>query len=141
MQDTFITKIHINKVRHLENVDIELSEHERRHLIITGKNGSGKTSLLEAIRASVVMRQLETLGNQEECRVQHELVRARSIVYNGGTTAIKEVECAVLRNEISRCIAIFLQLIEGYLRNTNEGYDVLIKKEVSRASPFAKLWE
>jgi predicted ATP-binding protein involved in virulence len=49
MQDVFITSIHIDKVRHLKNVDIELSATERKHLILTGKNGSGKTSLLEAI--------------------------------------------------------------------------------------------
>jgi predicted ATP-binding protein involved in virulence len=31
------------------NVDIALSNNERRHLILTGKNGCGKTSLLEAM--------------------------------------------------------------------------------------------
>jgi len=50
MQNTFITKIHIDKVRHLENVDIVLSDTERKHLILTGKNGSGKTSLLETMK-------------------------------------------------------------------------------------------
>lgn len=45
----FITKIQIDKLRHLENIEIELSEQSRRHLLITGKNGSGKTSLLEAL--------------------------------------------------------------------------------------------
>jgi predicted ATP-dependent endonuclease of OLD family len=50
MADLFITDIHINKVRHLENVDIPLSQTERKHLILTGINGSGKTSLLEAMR-------------------------------------------------------------------------------------------
>lgn len=49
MKDIFITRIKINKVRHLENIDIELSKAERKHVIFTGKNGSGKTSLLEAI--------------------------------------------------------------------------------------------
>lgn len=49
MENIFISKIHINKVRHLENVDILLSETERKHLILTGKNGSGKTSLLESL--------------------------------------------------------------------------------------------
>jgi hypothetical protein len=31
MQTTFITGIHIDKVRHLTNVDIALSENERKH--------------------------------------------------------------------------------------------------------------
>ena len=45
----YITKIRIEKLRHLENIAIELGEASRRHLLITGKNGSGKTSLLEAL--------------------------------------------------------------------------------------------
>jgi len=52
MEDLFITKIHINKVRHLENIDICLSENGKKHLILTGKNGSGKTSLLNALNES-----------------------------------------------------------------------------------------
>ena len=50
MEDIFIKNIHINKVRHLENVDISISETERKHLILTGKNGSGKTSVLLEIK-------------------------------------------------------------------------------------------
>ncbi|MBO6179526.1 MAG: AAA family ATPase [Selenomonadaceae bacterium] len=42
----FITKIHIDKVRNLENITIDLSKEKRQHLLLTGKNGSGKTSLL-----------------------------------------------------------------------------------------------
>ncbi|MFI3189907.1 hypothetical protein BCS42_14570 [Crenothrix sp. D3] len=45
-EDIFITSIHIDKVRNIDNFTIPLSETERKHLIITGKNGSGKTSLL-----------------------------------------------------------------------------------------------
>jgi predicted ATP-binding protein involved in virulence len=55
MNDTFITRIHIDKVRHLETLDIPLSGTELKHLILTGKNGSGKTSLLEAIRDNFYM--------------------------------------------------------------------------------------
>jgi len=57
MQDVFIRRIHIDKVRHLKDVDIVLSDTERMHLILTGKNGSGKTSLLEALRNSVILQQ------------------------------------------------------------------------------------
>lgn len=49
MEEIFVTKLRINKVRHLENLVIPLSETERKHLILTGKNGSGKTSVLEGM--------------------------------------------------------------------------------------------
>lgn len=45
----YIAEIRINKLRHLENVNIELSNESRCHLMLTGKNGSGKTSLLEIL--------------------------------------------------------------------------------------------
>lgn len=45
----FLKKIHVNKIFHLENFDIEIDEQEKKHLIITGKNGSGKTLLLNAV--------------------------------------------------------------------------------------------
>ncbi|NEW60361.1 ATP-binding protein, partial [Sulfurovum sp. bin170] len=44
----FITEIKIGKVRHLENIDIKLGN-EKKHLILTGKNGCGKTSVLEEL--------------------------------------------------------------------------------------------
>ena len=47
----FITSIHINEVRHLKNIEIKLNSEKRQHLILTGKNGSGKTSVLMAIRS------------------------------------------------------------------------------------------
>jgi predicted ATP-binding protein involved in virulence len=50
MEEIFITKIKINKVRHLENIEIPIDEKERKHLILTGKNGSGKTSVLNYLK-------------------------------------------------------------------------------------------
>ncbi|GBC62809.1 ATPase AAA [Desulfonema ishimotonii] len=50
MADVFITELKINKVRHLENITIPLAADERKHLILTGKNGSGKTSVLLAAK-------------------------------------------------------------------------------------------
>ena len=49
-QDIFIKNIKIGKVRNLQDIDISISETEKKHLILTGKNGSGKTSLLESMR-------------------------------------------------------------------------------------------
>lgn len=52
MNNIYIKRIRINKVRHLQDMDINIAD-ERRHLIITGKNGSGKTSLLETIKTNL----------------------------------------------------------------------------------------
>ena len=45
----FIKNIHINKLFYLENFDIPIANEKYPHLIITGKNGSGKTVLLNAV--------------------------------------------------------------------------------------------
>ncbi|MCU0426826.1 MAG: AAA family ATPase [Candidatus Kapabacteria bacterium] len=51
--DVFITKLTIDNVRHLKNVEILLSETERKHLILTGRNGSGKTSVLRTLKSDL----------------------------------------------------------------------------------------
>ena len=45
----FIKNIHINKLFHLNDIDIPIADEKCPHLIITGKNGSGKTVLLNTI--------------------------------------------------------------------------------------------
>lgn len=49
MERIFITNLTIKKVRHLKDISIPLSENQIKHLILTGKNGSGKTSVVEAL--------------------------------------------------------------------------------------------
>lgn len=49
MKKVFISNLTIEHVRHLRNITISLSNEKMRHLILTGKNGSGKTSVLEAL--------------------------------------------------------------------------------------------
>ncbi len=49
MERVYITNLTIKKVRHLKNISIPLSENQIKHLILTGKNGSGKTSVVEAL--------------------------------------------------------------------------------------------
>lgn len=49
MEQLYITNLTIKKVRHLKEISIPFSENQIRHLILTGKNGSGKTSVVEAL--------------------------------------------------------------------------------------------
>jgi len=58
--ENFITEIRINSSRNLKDFNIPLSNDKRQHLILTGKNGSGKTSLL--IEINKYLTQIEN-GN------------------------------------------------------------------------------
>lgn len=49
MESIFIRSIRIDRVTHLENIDINVCDCECKNIIITGKNGSGKTILLDSI--------------------------------------------------------------------------------------------
>ena len=46
MKEYFISEIDIEKLYHLSDIKIKLDSTKRQHLLLTGKNGSGKTSLL-----------------------------------------------------------------------------------------------
>ena len=46
MKEYFISEIDIKKLYHLSDITIKLDSTKRQHLLLTGKNGSGKTSLL-----------------------------------------------------------------------------------------------
>lgn len=49
MEEVFLTEVDIQNVRGLQGITIQLDKEVRKHLILTGKNGSGKTSVLEAL--------------------------------------------------------------------------------------------
>jgi energy-coupling factor transporter ATP-binding protein EcfA2 len=45
----YITSIHVNHIFHLKDLDIPVSTEKKQHLLLTGKNGSGKTLLMNAM--------------------------------------------------------------------------------------------
>ena len=49
MDKAFISELNIENVRHLHDISIPLSDSGIKHLILTGRNGSGKTSVLDAL--------------------------------------------------------------------------------------------
>ena len=46
----YITEIKIEELRHLSNVNIVLNKEKRTSLLLTGKNGSGKTTVIMAVK-------------------------------------------------------------------------------------------
>lgn len=53
MEQVYLTEITIKQIRHLQNIKIVLSQNEKKHLLLTGTNGCGKTSVIKAIENSV----------------------------------------------------------------------------------------
>ena len=64
MKEIYIKKLILEKVRNLEYKEIPLSGEKRKHLIITGKNGSGKTTILDAL--AVTLDLLALTDNQPQ---------------------------------------------------------------------------
>lgn len=81
MKDAFITGIDVKKVRNIRDLKISLDENERKNLIITGKNGCGKTSLLEAMRAFVIQQTREGFSNDPQSLNNPNLQKERDKLY------------------------------------------------------------
>ncbi len=105
MKNIYITKIEIEKVRHLEKIEIDLSSANRKHLIFTGKNGSGKTSVLDKIA--------ENLNIREQIW--------KNIVHINSDESLKT-------NSLKR-IAMYYKMLTSQLKNISESeIDAVINK-------------
>ncbi len=77
MEDIFITNVFIDEIRHLKNFKIPLSQDARKHLILTGKNGSGKTSVLEAIAS--LMPEFDSIGHNGPYAIEYRGIGGLSL--------------------------------------------------------------
>lgn len=112
MQETFITKIKVNKVRNLGEFEIPLSDTEMRHLIITGKNGSGKTTLLFGFKN-----------------------RLREVFSGGGFSVQGMLEwndslLLLKKHRIGEYIDVFFSARRNTILNNPEGIKTILKKNV-----------
>lgn len=123
MEQTFLTSVNIAKVRHLQNITIPLSTEKRKHLILTGKNGSGKTSVLDSLAAFFDFLVGSNFYSREE--LQENINILSSNLPNGTTEENKRY---VQRNNES--IAVW----EKEMRHWTEG-------AVTSCSSFATLRE
>ena len=105
MYDIYLKRIHINKVRHLEGVNIDISSESKKNLVLTGKNGSGKTSVLEAIA-----NQLDYLSRKGDFESIEERI---SIYTNDVNNRIKNNESENSIREIRDNIKRQKRLLEG----------------------------
>ena len=82
--ENYITNIRIDKLRHLENLEIMLSDKGRRHLLLTGKNGSGKTSFLETVSVCLKTVIFNTEKDSEQISDGKDFMLLLCAVINNG---------------------------------------------------------
>ena len=117
----FIKSIKIRKVRHLENIEIPISEIQKKHLILTGKNGSGKTSILESIKTYLSVLKSDNyakvLNSNKKIKENMISVLEKGIKKNESTsnidTFVLNKEIAEHTNEINKNTMEILNYIEN----------------------------
>ena len=99
----FINNIHINKLFHLSDFDIPVADEKFPHLIITGKNGSGKTILLNAVS--------DFLNKIKDDKAMHFLGYYKSLeTYN---KILKETTDEQVRRQTQQNVDFFSREIEN----------------------------
>lgn len=87
MQQIFITNLIIQKVRHLKDISIELSTEKLKHLILTGKNGSGKTSVLDALAGYLSNVFMDEYFEDKEVRLNNAINELERAIKEGKNEA------------------------------------------------------
>lgn len=119
MSKAFVQNIHIKKVRHLEDFEIQLSQNSKKHLIITGKNGSGKTSLLIELKKMLAKISNRKSGNHDNEK-QHlsKILKEKKAVESKLLKNIEKYQKKALETKLIR-----LKNNENNMRNRLKAFD------------------
>ena len=121
MKKIFISNIKIENVRHLKDINISLSMNEAKHLIFTGKNGSGKTSVLEALS-----RYLGAAATSDRLtKAQKYLQMHQKTLANLQQQKIESAEVIDAENAVRRLTNELNQIRSGIYVEFNESEDAL----------------
>lgn len=104
----YITKIEIEKMRHLSNIDIMLNVGKRQHLLITGKNGSGKTTLLLRLQ-----KYLSAINDRKLNLLKHDYMAWINSVEKALENVIDEQECYKKAKEYEGNIGLIKKYSDG----------------------------
>lgn len=134
----FINNIHVNKLFHLNNFDIPIADEKFPHLIITGKNGSGKTILLNAVSDFLDYiksdRNIDFLRYTTSLEFWEKEIK-RKVDYAETASAQNQIESFKVQiDHLYDKIGLTINNIENIIQNYNDGNFIITFYEASRKS-------
>lgn len=115
MENIYITNLKIKSLRHLHDIEIPLSD-DKKNLILTGKNGSGKTSVLDALS-----KYLDSVANNSNFQEYES-----SLSLN-----MQRLDKARSNNEIKQIndYERYVEMYKNNILNTRNGLEVLFNAD------------
>jgi predicted ATPase len=105
MRENFITKINVENSRNVKDLEIPLSKEHRQHLILTGKNGSGKTSLL--LEINKFLTQIDNGNFQHYSNYKTNLTNLENQLKNTNQTEEKKLQIEISLKGLQDWFLIF----------------------------------
>lgn len=115
MKEYFISEIDIEKLYHLSDIKIKLNSTKRQHLLLTGKNGSGKTSLLLKIE-----KFLRAINKNELSDLLEKYPKYKNMAEARIGSATNENEKLKAEKEYKQCL--------GWIKEYEDGIHIVLNE-------------
>lgn len=115
MKEYFISEIDIEKLYHLSDIKIKLDSNKRQHLLLTGKNGSGKTSLLLEIE-----KFLRAINDEKLSQVFDQYPTWINEAKKKVLSASSDSEKYAADKELKQCLGFLKKYSDGVQINLNQ---------------------
>ena len=131
----YIKNIHIKQVRHLKDINLPLEKEDYPHLMITGKNGSGKTSLLNAIANHIERIANDSYKNFESYERQIEYFEKHLKKENPQNTLSIEQQLQYYKNQYEFFfseVTVAFEDVDSLIRKYQDGNFIIAFYEAHR---------
>ena len=115
MKEYFISEIDIEKLYHLSDIKIKLDSNKRQHLLLTGKNGSGKTSLLLEIE-----KFLRAINDEKLSQVFDQYPTWINEAIKKVLSASSDSEKYAADKDLKQCLGFLKKYSDGVQINLNQ---------------------
>lgn len=115
MKEYFISEIDIEKLYHLSDIKIKLDSNKRQHLLLTGKNGSGKTSLLLEIE-----KFLKAINDEKLSQVFDQYPTWINEAKKKVLSASSDSEKYAADKDLKQCLGFLKKYSDGVQINLNQ---------------------